>query len=189
MFTAIAITLFWLLLCIVVLLAVPVEIIFTIEYDEGRRNEFAVGWLFGLLRIPVKTRSSKQSPEKVEKKTRRRGWRKVLTLVRNVYFRKRLFRYIRGLVRSIEIKTLDAQARIGLDDPADTGRLWGVLGPLISLIPKIPKANIRIEPEFAAEVLALQCHGRISVIPLQILSLSMRFFLSPHVIRALVSKS
>ena len=181
------------LLGAVMLLAVPVEITFDIENDEASRNEFALVWLSGLVRIPLRSQTSKKQPKKVTKKspkkTGRRGQGKAWSLMRNASFRRRLFGYIRGLFRSIKIKTLDVQVRLGLDDPADTGRLWGVLGPLASLLAGIRNANIRVEPEFATEVFSLQSHGRISVIPLRVLWISSCFFLTPQVIGALVFKS
>ncbi len=188
-FTVIAL----ILLGIVMLLAVPVEVAFNIENDEASPNDVALIWLSGIIRIPLTADSSKKRQEKAaknrKKKTRRRGKNKAWALMRNASFRRRLFGYIRDLFRSIKIKSLDIRLRLGLDDPADTGRLWGVLGPLASLLGGIRKANIRVEPEFAEEVFSLQSQGRISVIPLRILWISSCFFLTPQVIRALAVKS
>ena len=181
------------LLGIVMLLAVPVEIVFNIENGEASRNDVALVWLSGIIKIPLTARSSKKRQEKAakkrKKKTRRRGQNRAWGLMRKASLRRRLLGYIRSLFRSIKIKTLDVQLRLGLDDPADTGQLWGVLGPLASFLSGIRKAKIRVEPEFAAEVFSLQSHGRISVIPLRVLWISSCFFLTPQVIRALAFKS
>ncbi len=193
MLAAIAIIVFGILLGVVVLLGVPVEIVFTIRSDETSQNDAAVVLLFGILRIPLRMRSGKKPREKIvnknASKTKRRGGRKAFALVRNANLRRRFLRYIRRLVRAIKIKTLDVRVRLGLDDPADTGRLWGVVGPLASLFAGLRGVNIRIEPEFSEEVFSLQSQGRIRVIPLQILLISLFFFLSPQVIRMLALKS
>lgn len=189
MLTAIAL----ILLGMVLLLAAPVEIAFNIEHDEASRSDISLVMLFGIIRIPLVGHSGKERRKKTarthRKKTKRRGNRKVMSLARNADFRERFFNYIRGLLQSMKIKTLDVQVKLGLDDPADTGRLWGVVGPLASVLAESRTARIRIEPEFAGEVFSLQSHGRISVTPLRILSNSLYFFLSPQVIRVIAFRS
>lgn len=180
------------LMCIVVFLAVPLEIAFVIQHDESSRRDITLVWLFGLIRIPLRDRPStkprRQSVRKSIPKSKRSRQRSALSLVQNVYFRKRFLKYARKLFRSIKVKTLDVQVRLGLDDPADTGRLWGLLGPLSSLFARCRKANIRIEPDFAAEGFTLQSHGRIRVIPLEIVMICLHFVSSPRVIHAIASR-
>ncbi len=145
------------------------------------------------MRVPLIASSGIESPEKVvrhrKRTTKRRSQSKAFALLRNADLRRRLVKLVRGLLRAIKIKTLDLHLRLGLDDPADTGRLWGILGPLNSQLAGIRTANIRIEPDFAAEVFSLHSQGRITVVPLRVLSISLFFLLSPQMIRALASNS
>ena len=71
-----------------------------------------------------------------------------------------------------------------MDDPADTGRLWGVVGPLAALLATSRAMQVSIQPDFAAEVFEYQGRGYISVIPLQVLALLLAFALSPVTLRA-----
>jgi hypothetical protein len=73
--------------------------------------------------------------------------------------------------------------RLGLGDPADTGRLWAVVGPL-SAAAQLRNAELRIEPEFADPVLELRADGRVLLVPLRFLIVAIAFALSPPTIRA-----
>ena len=69
--------------------------------------------------------------------------------------------------------------RIGLDDPADTGRLWALVGPVSGLLANIHEVSIEIEPEFFETIIELNSNGTIRVIPLQIIFLTAALLLSP----------
>ena len=74
--------------------------------------------------------------------------------------------------------------RLGLGDPADTGRLWAVVGPLSAAAQGLRGAEVRIEPEFMDSVLEFRAQGRLLVAPLQVMALAVSFALSPPTIRA-----
>jgi len=174
------------LMGVALLLAVPVELEFSFQNGETHCNYVSLNWLSGIVRIPLTGRADRKPKEQPARKKKKRGRkRKSLSLARNVGFRRRLFVFVRRVVRAIRIKVLDVQVRIGLDDPADTGRLWGLVGPLSSLLAGIRQASIRIEPDFAAEVFSLHSCGRIRVIPLEVVVHGLCFLLSPQVIRAI----
>jgi hypothetical protein len=77
------------------------------------------------------------------------------------------------------------RARIGFDDPADTGRLWGALGPLRVLL---ASRDVRLEPAFDEPCLRFRAAGRVRLIPVQLLFLTVTFLLSPPVVRALLAR-
>jgi hypothetical protein len=106
----------------------------------------------------------------------------MLALVQVEGFGSRLLRLARDLFRRIRIQELSLRIRLGLDDPADTGRLWAVVGPLAAL-PGLRR--VAIEPEFAAEIFELDGRGRIRIVPLRLLSVLLRFALSPVTLHAL----
>lgn len=74
--------------------------------------------------------------------------------------------------------------RLGLGDPADTGRLWAMVGPLSALVQNLRNAEVRIEPEFADPVFEFESHGRVLLIPIQFIFVIIAFALSPPSIRA-----
>jgi hypothetical protein len=74
--------------------------------------------------------------------------------------------------------------RLGMGDPADTGRLWALLGPLNAAADNLRHAEVQIEPDFADSSLEFQFDGRLRVVPLQLVALATGFALSPASLRA-----
>jgi hypothetical protein len=74
-------------------------------------------------------------------------------------------------------------AEFGLDDPADTGRVYG------SLVPVLVTANARgldvdCEPNFLRICLAGSCAATLRVVPLSVLAAVVQYCFSPPVWRA-----
>ncbi len=109
----------------------------------------------------------------------------MLAMLQTEGFMGRLLQLARDLFRRIRIRDLSLDARLGLDDPADTGRLWGVVGSLAAMLPTSRAMRVSIQPDFAAEVFEYQGRGSISVIPIQVLVLLLAFALAPATLRAL----
>lgn len=70
--------------------------------------------------------------------------------------------------RALGKKDLSLRIRIGLGDPADTGRLWDFLGLVSALLAGVRSLSVLLQPEFADEILAVSGGGRLRVIPLQV---------------------
>ena len=75
--------------------------------------------------------------------------------------------------------------RLGLDDPADTGLLWGVIGPVAALLGAAERISVRVEPDFAAETIDVDSSGQIRLIPLRPLVLTAMLGCSPAIWRGL----
>jgi hypothetical protein len=76
------------------------------------------------------------------------------------------------LVR-LRIDRLRAAGRFGLDDPAETGVLWGRLVPVLMLLP--PPAEVALVPEFGGPVLEGEAEAALSVVPLRLVLPLARF--------------
>lgn len=178
-----------LLLLLVVLLAIPVEVKFDLRRWEGeRKSSIALVWLFGAVRLPLgsKARSKPKQPKKVEKaKDGRSRVGRLLSMLQTEGFPGRVLQLARDLFRRIRIRDLSLDTRLGLDDPADTGRLWGIVGPLFVMLPASRVMQVSVQPDFAAEVFEYQGRGHISIVPIQVLALLIAFALSPVTLRAL----
>ncbi|RCX31299.1 DUF2953 domain-containing protein [Thioalbus denitrificans] len=181
----------WILLALLAgllaLLAVPLELAFSVRRDGVRREgRGSLRWLFGLVRVRLggpgeRVRAGPGRPASRRPRRGGGGARRMLALVQVEGFGSRLLRLARDLFRRIRIQELSLRVRLGLDDPADTGRLWAVVGPLAAL-PGLRR--VAIEPEFAAETFELDGRGRIRIVPLRLLSVLLRFALSPVTLRA-----
>jgi hypothetical protein len=88
------------------------------------------------------------------------------------------------LLAAIRLRDLGLHLRLGLGDPADTGRLWAVVGPLSAASRCLRSADVRIEPAFDEPVLDFDAHGDAELVPLRLLALGLAFALSPASIRA-----
>ncbi len=176
---------------VLLLLAVPVDLEVRLEGIDPFQGQVGIGWLFGLVRfripIPGAARPAPE-PETRSRDTPERGrtWgrgRNALAALRPAEFRGRVSRLVRDVARAVHVHRLRLLARIGLGDPADTGRLWALMGPLDALA-RVGNAEVRIEPDFVDPVLEFQVDGRVRLVPLRIIALGVAFLLSPPTIRA-----
>lgn len=186
----VALTLGLLLILFIGLLAVPLTVLFSIHRVEETRGVVRFRWLFGLVRFQVRipqapraeTRSArKKKPKPVRKKGNAGG---ALSLIRQRRFRRRVFKFIRDILRATHGRDLFLRLRIGLGDPADTGCLWALVGPIAGLAQNLRSAVVRIEPEFVDPVLEIESHGQFRLVPIQFIALAAAFVLSPTMLRA-----
>lgn len=151
-------------------------------------------WLFGLVKFqaqfPDKTkqvrhqkRQSTTKPKKPKPKPKNNA-RGVIALFKQSAFRRHLMTFIKKILRATHAQDLYLKLRIGLGDPADTGMLWAVMGPLSGMMKNVQNTTIEIEPEFIDAVMEVESHGRFRLIPLQFIALVLAFILSPTSIRA-----
>lgn len=186
-------TLTILLVLLIVLLTVPMTVAFRVTRSKEIKGQVIVHWLFGLVRFPISIPCGTKAEQKRRRKARdRRGKRKrnkkvrgILTVLQQAPFRRRIMRFIKGLLHAAHARELYLRLRIGLDDPADTGRLWGVLGPAAGIAADLRCAEVRIEPEFTDPVLEVEGHGKFHLIPLQFIGLAAAFVVSPATLHAL----
>ncbi len=180
---------------LVLLLALPVDLAFRLENVRGFAGQVRIAWLFGLVRhrFVLPASADRQAPRPAiaphapRALARRRGRARradVLAVLRQAAFRRRVYRFVRDLARAAHARDLGLRVRLGLGDPADTGRLWAFVGPLNAAAQGLRDADIRIEPEFVDPVLEFEARGRLLLFPIQLLALAISFALSPPSIRA-----
>ena len=178
------------LVVFVALLAIPFEIIFKIQSQQERQSDIAIVWLFGVVRFPISGAPGRPSkkPKKTKKLSKRKGktnFRAIKSLFFNARFRNRLIRFIKDIFRTIRIASFYLRIRLGLDDPADTGRLWAYLGPLAVYLTNLSNATISLVPDFQTETLDYDGSGRVRIVPLQVIFTVLAFVFSPITIQAL----
>ena len=173
------------LLASIALLAVPVTLSYRLNWQRKLEGEANLRWLFGLVRVrlapPRAGRSAdgeKRSEESTEPKPKRKKLRPLAAL-RQKAFRGRVLRFVRDLWRALRKRDLSLRIRVGLGDPAETGQLWALLGPLSALLANIEDTSIELEAEFVDAVFEVDSRGNLSVIPLQLLYLVLGLLCSP----------
>jgi len=183
-----------LLTLLVLLLAVPVDLALQIERKETFKGQISIRWLFGLVRFripvpsdvkrPARSGTSKRPNEARARRGKRGSRSDVLVIFRQTAFRQRVYRFVKDLLRAARLRQLRLSMRLGLGDPADTGCLWALVGPLNAAGQNLRNAKVLIEPEFMDSVCEFQAHARMHLIPLQLLALAIAFALSPPTIHA-----
>lgn len=176
------------------LLAVPVDVGVTAHRRERLQARVTVRWLWGRVRLPVPEGGGAKAkkPKTTEKPARPKsgrpsGARRALAVVRTPGFPRRAARLLGRLAGRVRVRRLELAVRLGLDDPADTGRLWGVIGPAAALVPVPPSARVAVTPDFTAPVFHLDAEGEARVVPLAVLGSVAAFLLAPATLRALVA--
>ena len=177
------------LLSVIALLAIPVTVTFDVSRRRALHGRFLLTWAFGLVRIPIPLSKAKPpSPETDEavrksRRAQRRSTNSVnpIALIRQRDFRRRILKFITDLWHAIDKRNIRLRIRLGLGDPADTGRLWAIVGPLAGLLANVKEARLEIEPEFMDALFELDSRGTIRLIPLQIITLVIALLLSPSV--------
>ena len=144
-------------------------------------------WLFGLVSVrlmPTLAGQDVLTKKKIDLVTRpgekpQRQKTNPLAALRQKSFRHRTLRFGQDIWHALRKRGLYLRIRVGLGDPADTGHLWALFGPLSGLLNSIEDATIELEAEFIDAVLELESSGKISVIPLQLLYLLLGLLCSP----------
>jgi len=177
---------------LVAVLAIPVTLRFDVVWDRTLRQDVTLLWAFGLVRVRLASQAAQAGKRSAESSTaerkRPRGKRAaskrkadVLGALRLQRFRRRIVRFARDLWRAVHKQDVSLRVRLGLGDPADTGQLWAVLGPIAAWLATLREASVTIEPDFFETTLELETHGSIRVIPLEILGTVVALALSPTV--------
>ena len=190
----------WLLLllalfgALVALLSIPLEVAFEAERREGTRGVVAVRWLF--LRTQVRFPSERPRSERARERQRRRRERqatkpkraraRAIAVMRTRGLLPRALAFVADLVRATHPHDVDIHVQIGTGDPADTGRLWGFMGPVAALLSTLRRARLRLEPNFLGEGVIAEGRGGLLVIPLQLILIVLRFAFSPVALRAVL---
>jgi hypothetical protein len=189
-----------LLLLSLLILAIPVTVTFSVQRLETFTNQVTIGWLFGRLRyaplredrVKGKTRVARREkktvkktvPTETEAAPARRPSDLAKAILKTRGFVKRTIRLLQTLIGAIRLRTLQMKGRIGLNDPYDTGRLWGLFSALTGIIHMKQQVLIQVEPDFNHPAFEIDGHGIIRIIPLQMIAITTLFLLSPPTIRA-----
>lgn len=83
-------------------------------------------------------------------------------------------------LRCVRISQFEANLRVGLDDPADTGFLFALIGPAVVLLGAFRHHQITVVPSFEDDmILEGYVAGTAHLRPIQLMPPFLRFAFSP----------
>lgn len=165
------------------LLAIPVTLRFDVSTRPGTQNDVELLWAFGLLRTKLDATEFRQRTAEKKKPraptARASGdWGSVTRLLQRAP-RQRIVRILSRVCRTMRSRKIRIVMVIGLGDPADTGRLWGYLGPLEPFLNRYNDLAITLRPDFANARVEASSSGTLSVMPLNLIAVIAASLLSP----------
>ena len=178
------------LFLIIFFLIIPVEVAFNLNNLEKPKSSIRVKLIFGLINFQLFPQTPKEKKQELTEevdvgKKKRVTLRKFLRIVENENFVGKLSVFIKRTLKSIKFQLSKLYLRLGLDDPADTGKLWGIMGPVSGILDYYSDNKIKIEPEFQDFAFDIDGTGSITIIPLEIILISLIFLLSPVTVKTL----
>ncbi len=175
------ITLASLFLLLVLLLFIPVNLIFCFDTNHQPKTSLSFSWMFGLIskRLGGKKKKPKVPRKKKEKKKGSRF--KFWGLLRTTGLLKQVLLLLKGILSCIHLRKFELQLKLGLDNPADTGFLFGYIYAVRGLLPA--KSGIAINPEFSEAVIEGQSRGTVTLTPICFAGPLFRFVFSKASLR------
>jgi hypothetical protein len=190
---AVAATIAALLALIIGVLAVPLVVVVDAQRVERLNVQWRVRWLFGLVNVrstkrlpasPAPTGANRKRRAQPSAKDRGRGSYVGLAVLTTRGFVRRAVQLAATLLQRVKIEHFHVDAAVGLEDPADTGILYGCLSPLL-LVADARGLDVRYRPIFAERGVRGDCGVTLHVRPLSIVGTMVAFLLSPPVVRAM----
>ena len=173
--------------------AIPVEIEHAYDSQSAQRATTRIVWFFGLVRFQP-GRKEKPQRDRVRRsifsriKTSRlwanRGpggkkrFRVLIALLGSDGFSRRTFKLLYDVLSGAKITQLRARFLFGLDNPADTGFIYGLLSPGFAFLYAIPKVDFAATPVFDQSVFATNMDMKVRLVPIHYLKAGALFVFS-----------
>ncbi len=172
---------------IILTLCMPLDA--TLNIEAPGKPKLRLVWLFGLIsrelgRAKKKPKKEKQSPKEKPKKKRAPDFGTILKILRTRGLPIRITTLVRDILGQFKIRELALNCRLGLDDPADTGLIFALVGTATSFFNLPAKYQIRIQPSFADEpVFDGRLHGVVRLQPVRLVWPLLKFIFSLATLR------
>tara|TARA_B100000029_G_scaffold58977_1_gene53185 strand:+ start:82624 stop:83235 length:612 start_codon:yes stop_codon:yes gene_type:complete len=183
------------LVVIIFLLAIPITISFSIIRKDTCTGRVSIAWLFGLLRftrsiltsdfekaykrdetiITVKETSSKNEGVSLDH---------FIKMLKNKKVLKDVLKLLSNILRIVRFVSLRVVGRFGLENPYDTGRLWGNICLFTPFLYSMKRFQFCVEPVFNEVIFEIDSRGIVRIIPITLLLPTAKFVFSSSILRA-----
>ena len=168
---------------IVLVLCVPLDAALNMDVSGSPKFRLRLVWFFGL--VTKEITKGKKRPE-VKRKPRKRwgGIRGAFEILRTKGLLRQLKVLVKDILHCLRPRDFTMDFRLGLDDPADTGLLFAVIGPANLFLGPSFSHHIKLQPSFESEtILEGYCYGVVRLRPIRLSVPLLRFIFSTAAIR------
>ncbi len=175
----------------ILLLSIPLDVSWRLEVYGRPKSIFKWTWLLGLLSKEIK--AGKRAPEK--KKEKPHGKFEISKAVKRIrqaseFLRikdliSHVIKFSGRILRRIRIRGIEAELRVGLDDPADTFYIFALTEPVNRILNYSSPYPISIQPSFLEPVFEGYCSGSVRIYPIQMVLPALQFVFSVPVFRVI----
>jgi hypothetical protein len=139
-----------LLVLLLFILCIPIYITISFNTSQEPKLTAKLKWLFGLYtsELGAKAKHIDQEPQSRQKGL---GFSTIVNILRTRGLFKQFFRLTKGIFNRIKIRELDANLKVGLENPADLGLLFALMAPLNLLVRGLSPYSIVVQPDFSDE--------------------------------------
>ena len=176
---------------IIFVLCIPLNAVLDIDIYGRPKFRLRLVWFFGLVSRGI-TKGRKKPKEEEKRiaegkrkpKKRKIKARTIFKILRTRGLIGQVKCLLRDILKCFKIRDLRADFRVGLDDPADTGLLFALIGPLIFFLGSSRVHEIRVQPSFEDEaVFEGYLRGAVRLVPIQLVVPLLRFVFSLATLR------
>ncbi len=174
---------------VILVLCVPLDAVLSIDTSEKPRFRLKLAWLFGLISKELagekkKPEEEKEVTEEKRKKKRKFEFKIILKILRTKGLLKQVKNLVKGILGQLKIRELAINLKLGLEDPADTGLVFALIGPATSFLRLPPRYQIRVQPSFYDEnVFEGYLRGVLRLQPIRLTGPLLRFIFSLTTLR------
>jgi len=175
---------------IIFVLCIPLNAVLDIDIYGRPKFRLRLVWFFGLVsRGITKGRKKPKEEKRIAEGKRKRKKRKIkartiFKILRTRGLLGQIKHLLRDILKCLKIRDLRADFRVGLDDPADTGLLFALIGPTIFFLGSSRAHEIRVQPSFEDEaVFEGYLRGAVRLVPAQLVIPFLRFVFSLATLR------
>lgn len=173
--------LLWLLVAVLALalaaLLSPVDFDVSLHTERDARFKivarpfFGIGPAIRLNRTKTDGAKTERAPKRRKKKRKSRSFRRLP----KAFNFPAAVDFLGQILQSVKLRELSLKADIGLDDPADTGLLYGAFAPMMYGMYGLERCSVDVRPVFDAPCHKIELDGSVRLVPLRIVGALVQF--------------